>query len=420
MSETPGVVSTASPVDSPPDENEAAEYDAPERPTPVEIVDALLRHPQGEALAGFVRGAALEAAAARRPDFGSRFQGQTPHAVPKLPDGLTRSDADTAYGNVVDVLERGVQEPLEADLLGALLALSARAEPDSEDEERAFVTHLVWLATHTPVNALPGLDGATPEREAVFRALAVAAAEPTRAAADFGRAEALVAAAALGVSSAPAAPVGRAEALAKSEDLSVRALLLAGAADLAPLHGELVFPPLAPLATAVLAFSLLLFIWQGLRLVARFVFAYRRPAVLRITPRGLELTHQVMLLGKVLRDRATLVPLANLSRVTRETRYARLGLYAGLVALVLGTYFGMGLFVDGLRVPGGSGALLEMAAAMMIAGLAIDFVLSSIADSSRGKCRLLLEPRLGRKLCVSGVDPASADAMLAGLATGTS
>jgi hypothetical protein len=418
MSDTPAV-SGASAVDSPPDDL-SADFDPPPRPTPAEIVEALARHPQSEPLVRFVRDAALEAAAARRQDFASRFHGATPHATPKLPDGLTRSDADTAYGNVVEVLERGVREPLEAELLGALLALSARREPDSEAEERAFVTHLVWLAAHTPVNALPALDGATPERDTVFQAIAVAAADPQRAAADFGRAEALVAAAALGVSSAQAAPAARAEALATSEDLSVRALLLAGAADLSPLSGELVVAPLAPAATAVLALSLLLFAWQALRLVARFVFAYRRPAVLRLTPRGLELTHQVMLLGKVLRDRSTLVPLANLSRVTRETRYARLGLYAGLVALVLGTYFGMGLFVDGLRVPGGSSALLEMAAATMIAGLAIDFVLSSLADSARGKCRLLVEPRSGRRLCVSGVDPASADAMLAGLATSSS
>jgi hypothetical protein len=419
MSDTPAVASGASPVDAPPDGTNG-EPDPPPRPTPAEMVDALARHPQSEALVKYVHGVALEAAAARRLDFASRFHTPTAHPPPKLPDGLTKSDADTAYGNVVDVLERGAREPLEADLIGALLALSARREPDSESEEQAFVTHLVWLAAHTPVNALPGLDGATPEREAVYRTLGVVAADPGRASPDFGRAEALVAAAALGVSTAAAAPAARAEALATSEDLSVRALLLAGAADLSPLQGELVAAPLAPAATAVLAVSLLLFAWQGLRLVARFVFAYRRPAVLRLTPRGLELTHQVMLLGKVLRDRSTLVPLANLSRVTRETRYARLGLYAGLAALVLGTYFGMGLFVDGLRVPGGSGALLEMAAAMMIAGLAIDFVLSSVADSSRGRCRLVVEPRLGRRLCVSGVDAAGADAMLAGLATGSS
>jgi hypothetical protein len=416
MSEAPDVVPAASAVDGPPE----GEPDPPLRPTPAEMVEALARHPESDALVRFVRDAALAAAAARRLDFASRFHTGASHVVPKLPDGLTRSDTDTAYGNVVEVLERGVREPLEADLIGALLALSARREPDSEAEEQAFVSHLVWLAAHTPVNALPGLDGAVPEREAVFRTLALVAAEPARAAADFGRAEALVAAAALGVSNAGAAPAARAQALATSDDLSVRALLLAGAADLAPLSGELVVAPFAPVATAVLAFSLLLFVWQALRLIARYVLAYRRPAVLRLTPRGLELTHQVMLLGKVLRDRSTLVPLANLSRVTRETRYARLGLYAGLVALVLGTYFGMGLFVDGLRVPGGSSALLQMAIATMIAGLAIDFVLSSVADSSRGRCRLLVEPRAGRKLCVSGVDPASADAMLAGLATGTS
>lgn len=419
MSDSPAVASGASPVDAPPD-GAIADPDPPERPTPAEIVDALSRHPQCDALVSYVRGVALEAAAARRLDFASRFHTQTAQPLPKLPDGLTKNDADTAYGNVVDVLEHGVREPLEGELIGALLALAARREPDSEAEEKAFVTHLVWLAAHTPVNALPGLDGATPDRETVFHTLAVVAADPSRASADFGRAEALVAAAALGVSAAAAAPAARAEALATSDDLSVRALLLAGAADLAPLHGELVVAPLAPVATAVLAFSLLLFVWQGIRLVSRFVFAYRRPAVMRLTPRGLEITHQVMLLGKVLRDKSTLVPLANLSRVTRETRYARLGLYAGLVALVLGTYFGMGLFVDGLRVPGGSSALLEMALAMIVAGLAIDFVLSSMADSSRGRCRLLVEPRAGRRLCVSGVDAASADAMLAGLATGSS
>jgi len=419
MSETPAVVPVASAVDAPPDDSER-DFDPAPRPTPVEMVDALALHPHSEALVAFVRTAALEAAAARRLDFASRFHKPASHGSLSLPSGLSRSDAETAYGNVVDVLERGVRESLEAEMLGALLALTARREPDAEAEEQAFVTHVVWLAAHTPVNALPALDGAVPERDAVYRALGVVAAEPERAAADFGRAEALVAAAALGVSTAPAAPAARAQALATSEDLSIRALLLAGAADLAPLHGELVLAPLAPAATAVLALSLLLFVWQGFRLVARFVFAYRRPAVLRLTPRGLELTHQVMLLGKVLRDRSTLVPLTNLSRVTRETRYARLGLYAGLVALVIGTYFGMGLFVDGLRVPGGSGALLEMAAATMIAGLAIDFVLSSVADSARGKCRLLVEPRAGRRLCVSGVDPASADAMLAGLVTGSS
>ena len=50
MSETPAVVPVASAVDSPPDSAEA-ELDQSARPTPVEMVEALERHPQGEALA---------------------------------------------------------------------------------------------------------------------------------------------------------------------------------------------------------------------------------------------------------------------------------------------------------------------------------------------------------------------------------
>src|SRR5262245_36190515 len=135
MSETPAVGSGASPVDAPPDDGVNGEPDPPPLPTPAEMVDALSRHPQSDGLLRYVRGVALEAAAARRLDFASRFHSSGAHPVPKLPDGLTKSDAETAYGNVVDVLERGAREPLEADLIGALLALSARREPDSESEE---------------------------------------------------------------------------------------------------------------------------------------------------------------------------------------------------------------------------------------------------------------------------------------------
>jgi hypothetical protein len=68
MSESPAAVPAASAVDSPPDGPDA-ELDPPERPNPVEMVAALERHPRGDALAAFVRSAALEAAAARRPEF---------------------------------------------------------------------------------------------------------------------------------------------------------------------------------------------------------------------------------------------------------------------------------------------------------------------------------------------------------------
>jgi hypothetical protein len=151
-------------------------------------------------------------------------------------------------------------------------------------------------------------------------------------------------------------------------------------------------------------------------LIARFALAYRRPATLRIGPEGLELKHRIELMGRVLRDRATLVPLSNLSRVTREVRFARVGLYAGLCALVVGTYFGVGLIVDGVRVPGGSPPLLGMAVTCIIVGLGLDFLLSTAADSARGKCRIVIVPQTGQHLCVGSLDPVSADAMLTSIA----
>ena len=145
----------------------------------------------------------------------------------------------------------------------------------------------------------------------------------------------------------------------------MRALLAAGGIAREPLQGELVPAPFGTVATVARALTLVLAVVQVWRLVARYAFGYRRPAAFSLTDRGLELSYRVELLGKVLRERTELVPLANLSRVTREVEYARAGVYAGLGALVLGTYFGMGLFVDALRVPGGSGSLLAMAVALI-------------------------------------------------------
>jgi hypothetical protein len=384
-----------------------------EAPTPGELVAALAEHPHRTALIQLVRHAALDAAAARRTDFASRLHDGTARSLTTSLEGLTPPDAETPFGNVINILEQGVSTPTEALLIGTLLALSAREEPESEDQEVAFVAHVTWLATHTPCDALLALDAAAGEREALWQALARVALEPAQVASDFGRTEALVAAAALGTSTSESAARVRARAVNRAVDAPVRALLAAGRASDEPLQGELQPAPLGAVATTLLALTLVLFVWQLARLIGRLAFAYRRPAALTLTQRGLELTHHVEFLGKVLRDRSTVVPLANLARVTREVKYARVGLYVGLAALVLGTYFGMGLFVDGLRVPGGSAPLLGMAIALMVSGIALDFVLSSALDSTRGRCRIVVFPRKGRPICVGAIDSLKADQMLA-------
>ncbi len=383
-------------------------------PHPSAVVDELSSHPEVASLGAYVRAVSLDAANARRHGFGSTAQ-----ALPELDVAPpSRDAADTRLGNVLEVLEGGPHDAGQRALLGTLLALGVEKElPGTPESELELAALLVWLAAHTPVNALSAIDAALGDKaDALWHAVARIAEEPATAP-DFDVAESLVAAAALGASSsAQAAEAARAIA-ERTEDPLLRNVLggSQSPAD-ARLSGELSPAPYGPLGTALLAVTGILFVLGVARLIGRFALAYRRPARVAVTERGLELAHRTEMLGRVLRDRETLVPIANLARVTREVRFARVGLYAGLLALVLGSYFGMGLLVDGLRVPGGSFPLLGLAVVVIVLGLVVDFALSSVADTARGRCRVVVVPRKGRKLCIGELDPTRADAMLAGVA----
>ncbi len=87
-----------------------------------------------------------------------------------------------------------------------------------------------------------------------------------------------------------------------------------------------------------------------------------------------------------------------------------------LVSLALGTYVGAGLLVDGLRAPGGSAALIGWALLCIALGALADFALTSFSDSRRGRCRLIVRPRRGRRFAVRKLDPSLVDAMLHRLA----
>jgi hypothetical protein len=182
------------------------------------------------------------------------------------------------------------------------------------------------------------------------------------------------------------------------------------------LKGELTAPPRGAVVTALVALSGLALLLSGARLVGRLALGYRRPAQLRLSDRGLEISARSELLGRVLSESETLIPLSNLSSIAREVRFARLGLYAGLLALVAGTYIGVGLLVDGVRVPGGSPSLLGLGLAAIALGIALDYVLAVVVGATRKKCRVVVVPVHGRPLCVEGLDPATTDAVLAAVA----
>ncbi|MFZ5897368.1 MAG: hypothetical protein ACOY0T_40310 [Myxococcota bacterium] len=388
------------------------------------LIEALSGHPHLEAIASLVRASAVDATLARRADYAARERDGRASALGRghIPEGLTEEDADTPYGNVLTILERGATDEAQRELLGALLALSIKFSPPADDDAtRELATHLVWLAAHTPCDALTPLDAALgADADPLWIAIASLLTETESLPADFGFSEALVAAASLRRSTSDVAREQRSLAAAQVTDPALLALLLPRAEELGgELLGEVQAPPRGPVLTIILALTLLLFLGQLVRVIGRYAFAYRRPAAIRLGPQGLELSQRIELMGRVLRDRATVVPLSNLARVTREVKYSRAGLYVGLSALTLGTYFGTGFFVDGVRVPGGSWPLLGLAVLFVVAGLCVDFVLSTGADALRGRCRVVVVPRTGPTVCVGSLDPQRADSLLSALAERT-
>ncbi len=213
-----------------------------------------------------------------------------------------------------------------------------------------------------------------------------------------------------------------AHAVAREPALAARLLQqgdkAAPAATTAAVVGELTPAPRGPLATGLLAFTGILFVVHAARLLGRWVLAYRRPAEITLSDDGGVRVHwRTELLGRTLRDRSVVVPRTGLARATREVRYPSIALYAGLLALAVGSWVGVAAFVDGVRAA--SPSLLAWGLAIVALGLAFDFALSSLAPGARGRCRLLVVPRDGSRLCVGDVDTARADAVLARLSTGS-
>jgi hypothetical protein len=109
--------------------------------------------------------------------------------------------------------------------------------------------------------------------------------------------------------------------------------------------------------------------------------------------------------------------LAALTQLTRETRFAGMGVYLGLLSLCVGTLVGTGLLVDSVRVAGGSPSLLISGVIVILAGVVLDLVLSSLARYRTGKTSVVIVPSRGRPLVLDRVPSAEADAWLRKLST---
>jgi hypothetical protein len=381
----------------------------------VRAFEALALHPRVGDLAALARASMSAATEARRAE-------RQPERVMQMAGELRlgREEAATPFGNALDVLERGPEDAAERALACALAAHAIVLQPPQDrDAEDRLAVDLLWLAAHTPFDATGLLDRALGEKATT---LWDAFSDRIRRTDEgklpaFGRGEALVAAAALAASNAKTA-ARQAAALAGEVHDRKLARVLSGAARgeaVEALVGEMAPAPRSPVATVVLALTGLLFVLQGARLLGRLALAYKKPAELTVSDDGGVRVHwRLELLGRTLRDRDVVVPRAALVRATREVRYPRLALYAGLLTLAVGSYVGVSAFADGVRAA--SPSLLAAGLVILAIGIGLDFALSSVIPGARGQCRLLVVPRDGARLCVGSVDPVRADAILARLA----
>lgn len=338
--------------------------------------------------------------------------------VARVDLGLSREDGETPFGNAITVLERGPEDAAEKALVEALAAHAiAESPPRGEESESTHARDLLRLGARFGIDAFPLVDralgdGALELWEAVGEAVRRADALKSGS----GRAEAIVGAAALASATSDAARVIRKKLSSQVRDPLLVRIVGDGDAGAGSsegerrLEGELTEGVRSPLRTTLLAVSGLLFAISVLRILGALALVYRRPAEVLVTKSGVRVRAKTMLLGRMLRETDTHIATPALVRASREVRYPRMGLYAGLFALAIGSYVGLSTFVDGVRAA--SPSMLLAGLVIVALGIALDFALGAVRSGAKGKCLVLFEPEKGQRVCVAGVDPKSADLAL--------
>lgn len=176
------------------------------------------------------------------------------------------------------------------------------------------------------------------------------------------------------------------------------------------MSGERGASPRGPLSTVALVLTGVLPALRLSSLVARSLFGLVRPMTLSFSGAGLSVCERLELSGRVLVERQRWIPRENLARISREVRHSGLGLYAGMLALLAGTYLGVQRVIDGAAVV--SPTLIGSGLLLLMIGVGLDFALWRGSDAVRRTCRIVVVPRRGRAFSCRGLDPSLADEAL--------
>ncbi len=367
-----------------------------------DVLDELRDHPHSFALCTRVSQIVLTAADRRQAEWLSSPE------VAEIPPGqlleLTQDQAETSAGNLLEVLDRGATRASEWNALGAAVALTV-SRSWSELPAAETLDQLSWLAAHTPCSPWLFLDACLEDARDTFWQAAADACDKWSQATQLA-----VAAGVISAASPPA--LAFKTTLADASESPVLRHLLQFGTPTGSLSGELVAGPSRPWVLVLKAVTGWLLVAGVGRLVARFVLGARQPAQLSISAAGLQIVSQRRMLGRSLGERTSVTPLAEVGSLSRETRFARAGLYAGLLALAVGSYLGSSMMLDGVRVPGGSPSLLGFGVLAVIVGLVLDLAFSALDHLRRGQTRLIIQTRQHGALSLRGLSADRVDEWL--------
>jgi hypothetical protein len=307
------------------------------------------------------------------------------------------------------VLTYGARSSEESDALCAVLLFGVASNwPNAHDGQRQIARQFLWLESFSGLRCLSAavivLDGR--RQNELAGAIFGAISEPNSVSGSeyaIGRAW---------LSNCSAAECSDWVARARSLPAATSSNVLDKETSKGVLTGVLAPKPRSVLSTAVLSVTTILFVMRFFRAIGHLSLNYKRPASLRISHRGLELDSRFELLGRVMKEQSCVVPLSEIRQIVREVRYPRLGVYAGLAALTLGTLIGARLFVDGLRVSGLSFTMMAWGVTFVLLGLVLDLVLTGLSDGVRGRCRIVVRTQKNGCFAVGAVNPSEADRLL--------
>lgn len=409
-------------------------------PTPSDVVARLREHPARHALTARVSQVVLSAAEHRQPTWLS--SPQVAELDSRALVELDRNAAETPFGNALEILDRGASSPAEWMFLAACVAFhlggsggtgagseiagvssgGVRDETRSEESSPAARWYqldapstmgaLLWLSSATPCNvwlfADPLLEHVGSFWDEAKDALMTGASSAV-----------LPAAGGLMNASCDGALRLKTALASSSGDPTVRYLLAACGLH-ESLSGELHRAPPPPWSLVLQTLTGWLALVGIARLIGRHGLGLRRSGELRVRGGSIELLSRRHLLGRRLSEKQEWISLGDVRLLTRQTRFEGLGLYAGLIALSLGTFVGVGLISDALRVSGGSTSLLGFGAAFVLLGVVLDLVFSSLGRFRSGKTRVVLRTKRGTGVALGVADAGRADRWLSQLAAASS